>query len=495
MRVAVVGGGITGLAAAYGLSKAEGPRGVEVTLYEQAPRLGGKILTERVDGFILEAGPDSFLTSKPEALALSRALGLGEDLVGTGPDRTVYVLSRGRLHPLPEGLALVAPTRILPFLRSGLFTLPEKARIGVELLLPPRKVDGDESLGAFVRRRLGQAALDRIAAPLLAGIYAGDADALSAQAAFPQLCQWERRHRSLILAGLAQQRRGATRQARPADRPAQEGDGGPPGAASVFLSLAGGMGELVAALLAALRGRVQVLRGVAVARIAPPAGRELAYTLHLDDGRVLRADGLVLTVPAFAAAGLLAPLSPAAAAALRQVPYASTAAVTLAYRRDAVAHPLDGHGFVVARDEPLAITACTWVSSKWPHRAPPELVLLRCYLGRAGADAIVGADDATLVDTARRDLRAVMGLDASPRLVHVVRWPRAMPQYLPGHLDRLAAIEAALAPLPRLALAGAGYRGVGVPDCIRQGQEAAARVLAALVPRPGTAPAPLTPTR
>jgi oxygen-dependent protoporphyrinogen oxidase len=496
-HVVIVGGGIAGLAAAHALATDERGRaaGIACTLVEAEDRVGGKLRTEVVDGCLVECGPDSFLATKPWARDLCVALGLQDRLVGTRPGRGVYVAYRGRLRPLPDGLALGVPTRPSALVRVGLLSPGEALRAAADLVLPRRAATDDEPVGRLLRRRLGAAVVDRVAAPLLAGIYAGDADALSAQAAFPQLCQWERRHRSLILAGLAQQRRCATRQARPADRPAQDGDGGPPGAASVFLSLAGGMGELVAALLAALRGRVQVLRGVAVARIAPPAGREPAYTLHLDDGRVLRADGLVLAVPAFAAADLLAPLSPAAAVALRHVPYASTAAVTLAYRRDAVAHPLDGHGFVVARGEPLAITACTWVSSKWPHRAPPETVLLRCYLGRAGADAIVGADDATLVDTARRDLRAVMGLDASPRLVHVVRWPRAMPQYLPGHLDRLAALEAALAPLPRLALAGAGYRGVGVPDCIRQGQEAAARVLAALVPRPGTAPAPLTPTR
>jgi oxygen-dependent protoporphyrinogen oxidase len=249
----------------------------------------------------------------------------------------------------------------------------------------------------------------------------------------------------------------------------------------VFLSLAGGMAELADALVAALRKHARVLPGTAVTRITLSGARGAGYALHLSDGGVLGADALILATPAFVAADLLAPLVPAAAAVLRGIPYASTAAVTLAYRRHDVAHPLDGHGFVVARGEPLQITACTWVSSKWPGRAPPGIALVRCYLGRAGAEAVVAADDATLVETARRDLRTVMGLDAVPRFAHVVRWPRAMPQYTPGHHDRLAALEAALAGLPPLALAGAGYRGLGIPDCVRQGQEAAARVLAHLL--------------
>lgn len=455
MRVAVVGGGITGLAAAYGLAQAEGLRAGEVTLYEEAPRLGGKILTERMDGFLLEAGPDSFLTSKPEAVALSRALGLGEELVGTGRDRTVYVLSRGRLHPLPEGLALVAPTRVLPFLRSRLFTLPEKARIGAELFLPPRTSDGDESLGAFVRRRLGQAALDRIAAPLLAGIYAGDAEQLSLEATFPLLRDLERRHGSVI-AGMLARRRVAP---------------GADGRLPLFATLRGGLDRLVDRLGAALEG-VEVRTEAGVGAIAREGS---GYLLDLTTGERARSDAVILATPAFVTASLLQPLAPEAASLLRQIPYASTATVSLAFREGDLP-PLRGHGFVVARGEGRRITACTWASAKWPDRAPPGFALLRAYVGSAGDAAVLEQSDEEILRVVGEELYAAMGITASPVLRRIVRWPASMPQYTVGHLERLAAAEAALARLPRLFLAGAAYRGIGLPDCIRQGLAAAAAV-------------------
>ncbi|MDR7483312.1 MAG: protoporphyrinogen oxidase [Armatimonadota bacterium] len=483
-HVVVIGGGIAGLAAAHRLVSDARARdaGVTCTVVEADPRLGGKLHTEVVDGCIVECGPDAFLAAKPWARDLCAALGLADRLIATRPGRGVYVAYRGRLRPLPDGLVLGIPTRPDLLVRAGLLSPADALRAAADLLLPRAREAADEPVGRLLRRRLGAAVVDRLAAPLLAGIYAGDADALSVQATFPQLRQWERRHRSLILAGLAQRRTG-----RAADEHRQ-GDGAntPPGA-PVFLSLAGGMAELVDALRAALQHRAALLTGTPVVRIVRPDPREAAYALYLGDGRILRAQALVLATPAFVAADLLAGFAPAAAAVLRDIPYASTAAVTLAYRRAEVAHPLDGHGFVVARGEPVQITACSWVSSKWPGRAPPGIALVRCYFGRAGADAIVAADDATLVETARRDLRLVMGLDATPRIAHVARWPHAMPQYTPGHLDRLAAAETVLAGLPHLALAGAGYRGVGVPDCIRQGQEAAAQVLAQIALRPGAA--------
>lgn len=489
----VVGGGIAGLAAAHRLVTDAQARaaGVTCTVVEAQARLGGKLQTDVVDGCVVECGPDSFLAAKPWARDLCAALGLADRLIATRPGRGVYVAYRGRLRPVPDGLALAIPTRPDLLVRAGLLSPADALRAAADLFLPRGREAADEPVGRLLRRRLGAAVVDRLAAPLLAGIYAGDADALSAQATFPQLCQWERRHRSLILAGLAQRRASRAAQAR---RP-HDGAGAPAGA-PVFLSLAGGMAELVGALRAALQHRAVLLAGTPVTRIVRPQAREAAYALHLGDGRVLRADAVVLATPAFVAADLLAGLVPAAAAVLREIPYASTAAVTLAYRRADVAHPLDGHGFVVARGEPLQITACTWVSSKWPGRAPPGVALVRCYLGRAGDDAIVAAADATLVETARRDLRAVLGLEAIPQVAHVARWPQAMPQYTPGHLARLAAVERALADQPHLVLAGAGYRGVGIPDCIRQGQEAAAQVLARIVAGPAAAGhAPVTPVR
>jgi oxygen-dependent protoporphyrinogen oxidase len=461
-HVVIAGGGITGLAAAHALltdPRAHG-RGITCTVVERDGRLGGKLQTAHVHGCLIETGPDSFLTAKPAAADLCRTLGLGDRLIGTLPGRAVFVASRGRLHPLPDGLAMGVPGRLLPILRTTLLEPAEKARLGLDLVLPRSRPAADESVGALIRRRLGGAAVERLAGPLLAGIYAGDADALSARATFPQLLEWEATHRSLILGVLGQRRNGRTRE-------------GP-----LFQSLVGGMGELVQALAGALGGTT-LTTGRAVSELVPGGGP--AYTVVLDDGTRLSADAVLLATPAFIAADLLAPLVPAAAAHLRRIPYASTASVTLGYRQAAVRRALPGHGFVVARGEPWQITACTCLSAKWPHRAPPDLVVLRCYLGAAGRDAIVERDDTELVRAARADLRAILALDAEPVFSHVTRWPRAMPQYLPGHLDRLDLVAAAMRALPRVALAGAGYRGVGIPDCIRQGAVAARSLLTALV--------------
>jgi protoporphyrinogen/coproporphyrinogen III oxidase len=459
-HVVIVGGGISGLAAAHALTAGPDPQ-IACTLVEEDRRLGGKIHTEHIQGCVVEHGAESFLASKPWAASLCRSLGLGDRLVGTRPGYPVHVAWRGRLHPLPEGVALGVPTRVGALARSSLFSPREKLRMALDVILPRGRAV-DESVGALVRRRLGEAAVDRLAGPLLGGIYAGDPDQLSAQDTAGQLVAWEAQSRSLILAGLTHRQR---RSAAP---------GTPP--SPMFLSLSGGMGEMVDRLTAALHGTA-VLTGrrvIRVRRLPEPSSR--GYAAILDDGTQLEADGLVLATPAYAAARLLDPLAPAAARRLRAIPYVSTAAVTLAYRRQAVRHPLEGNGFVVARGEPLHITACTWVSSKWPGRAPEGLALLRCYLGAAGREAVLQETDQRLLDLVRADLRATLGVEAAPLFASLARWPMAMPQYTPGHLARVEAIERELQSLPGILLAGAGYRGIGVPDCIRQGSEAAHRL-------------------
>lgn len=481
-HVAIVGGGVTGLATAHALALDQRARelGVRCTLVEQEPRLGGKLLTERIGGCLVEAGPDSFLATKPWAANLCRALGLGGHLIGTLPGQPVYVAFRGALHPFPEGLALGVPSRIAPLVRTRLLSPLEKLRVGCDLVLPRRRESTDETMGAFIRRRLGDAVVARLAGPMLAGIYAGDADALSLRATFPQLLDWEAGHRSLVMAAMARRKQMAA---------AASGSPSP-----MFLSLTGGVGELVEALVAALGGPggndiTRLVTGRSVVRLVPRVERGRAtYSLHLDDGGTIIADGVVLTVPAFASAALLEPLAPRVASMLGAIPYVSTAAITLAFKRQEVRHPLVGHGFVVARDEPLEITACTWVSSKWPRRAPPDLVLLRCYLGAAGRESVLEGDDGRLVSLVRRDLRSTLNLDASPVFARVARWPNSMPQYLAGHLDRLDAIGTELQSFPNLAIAGAGYGGIGIPDCIRQGTAAAGGVLDRLAVQPTAAP-------
>lgn len=460
----VVGGGIAGLSAAYALSQPDGPP-VACTLVEADSRLGGKILTEQADGFVVEGGPDSFLSQKPWGIELCRKLGLEDRLIGTNPDRRrTFVYSKGRLEELPEGLALGFPTRLGPFLRSGLLSWPGKLRLGAEIFVPRRLEESDESLGGFFRRRLGREALERIIEPLMTGIYAGDADQLSIRATFPRFPDMEREHGSLVRSMLGARRR-------------QQASGmGEIARWTPFVTLQGGLSELVQALTGRLSAvTVRLGRRVTAVR---SCGTAQGYEVLVEGEEPLKADAVVLATPAFGAAGLLEPLDATVAGMLGAIPYASTATVTLGFRRAGFSHDLDGYGFVIPRIEGRALLASTWSSSKWSHRAPAGSVLIRAYLGGAGREAALERSDRELVELARADLRHVMGVTEEPVMARVFRWPRAMPQYLVGHLDRLAAIEERLARLPGVFVAGAAYRGVGIPDCIRDGLDSAERVRA-----------------
>jgi len=514
-HVAIIGGGITGLAAAYFLQEAARERGrpLAITVLEASHRLGGKILTERVDGYCIEAGPDSFLARKPWARQLAERVGLGEDLVPIDPrHRRTFVLKDGQLHPIPEGLFMFVPLTLGGLVRSRLFTPWGKARMALEPLVPKGPA-GDESIGAFVSRRVGKEALERLAEPLLTGIFAGRAERLSIMATFPQLKEVEQRAGSLWR-GLRRGRRPSGSHAAAAagghGRGGAEGSGAPTGAAknpvsggedsggSAFLALRGGLESLVEALVrrmdavrlrtglrvtglsAASGGAPPETRGNPAASPQAPAGAPGRYTLTLADGTSLDADVVIVTVPAFAAAELLAAVCPEAVPHLKGIRFVSVTTCALGFDRADVDHPLNGSGFLVPSREGRAITACTWVSSKWAHAARPDQVLIRCYLGRDGEQRVMELSDGEVVELVRRELRELMGLAAVPRLARVYRWERAMPQYEVGHLDRIAELERALARHPGLLLAGASYRGVGVPDCIRQGQLAAEQALALL---------------
>jgi oxygen-dependent protoporphyrinogen oxidase len=461
-HVVVVGGGIAGLAAAYRLTRLEPP--VAVTLVEASPRLGGKIVTERADGFAIEGGPDSFLSAKPRGIGLCRELGLEHHLQGTTPRRRrAFVLRRGRLHDLPEGLSGLVPTRLGPMLRSGLVSPRGKARLALDYVLPPRRDDEDEALGAFVRRRLGREVYENLVEPLMAGIYAGDGERLSLAATFPQLRDGERAHGGLIRGVLAAKRRGAA-------------SGVGPGARPAFVAPQGGMATLVEALAERLEtAGVRTLLGAEVGRIdgeeGPRSGR---YRVRLAGGEEVAADAVVVATPAFVAADLVAGIDPSLATELASIPHASSAIVSLAYPRDVVTHPLDGHGYVIPRVEGRAALACTWTSAKWARRAPDGFVLLRVFVGRFGRDEAVAGSDETLIRLARDEVGDTLGIAPTPSLTRVHRWRHGMPQYVLGHPDRLAAIERRLQVLPGLALAGNAYRGVGLPDCIASGEAAAA---------------------
>lgn len=455
--VAIVGGGIAGLAAAHALAK----RGIPFVLVEAGPGFGGVIRTERCGGFLLEGGPDSILAQKPEGIALCRELGLGDRLVPTNPDRrAVFVLHRRRLHPLPEGMMLAVPTRIVPFLRSGLFSWPGKLRMGLDLVIPATATNGDESIASFLRRRFGREAVERVGEPLLAGIHAGDPERLSIRATFPRFAELEARHGSLV--------RGMWAAPRPAP-----GAGTAP---SAFYSLAGGLVELVDALVKRL-GAGQLVQDAAVTSLARK-GR--GYRLGLAGGEGVEARAVIVAAPAPRIAPVLAPIAPEAAKALLAIPFASSATVLLGFRREDVAHPLDGYGVVVPRTEGLRTGACSFFSTKFPGRAPEGHVLLRAFLGGARDPGVLALSDDELVDLARREMGPVLGLRGAPAMARVFRWPGATPQLEVGHLDRMAEVERSLAEAPGLFLTGAGIRSTGIPDAVADATRAATAVAESL---------------
>jgi protoporphyrinogen/coproporphyrinogen III oxidase len=471
MKLLIVGGGIAGLAAAHRAVEwsREHDRSLDLTLLEAADRLGGTIQTERREGFLVECGPDSFLSEKPWALALCRRLGVEGRLVRTDDRfRRTFVVFGGRLHPLPDGFQLLAPTRLRPFLASRLFSWSGKLRMGLDLLLP-RGGDPDESLGAFVRRRLGAEALERVAQPLVAGIYTADPDELSLRATMPRFMELEQRERSLILA--------MWRAARRAPGVAAGSSGA---RWSLFVTFAEGMDEMIRVLATRLPPSAVRLKE----RVAEISRSGTGWRVATAGGAVVEADRVILAPEAHQAARVVRHLDPALAHLLEGIPYASSATVTLAYRREEIAHPLDGFGFVVPHREGRPIIACTFSSVKYPGRAPDGHALLRVFLGGALQEAILGESDEHLVATARAQLEELLGARGEPRFVRVARYPKAMPQYHVGHLARVDAIERRLARHPGLALAGGAYRGVGIADCVRHAEEAATRALDVSSPRP-----------
>jgi len=458
VKVAVVGGGSAGLAAARRL-EATLPE-AELVLLEASDRLGGKIFTERADGFVVEGAADSFLSRKERGVGLCEELGLGGELVGRRPENARTFVRRGAdLHSLPEGLTGLIPTSLDALASSPLLSEEGRARMAEEPDLPSAPPGADESIASFMTRRLGREAYDSLVEPLVTGIYGGDGELLSLEATFPNLRALEIEHGSL-LRGLQ----------------AQPGGESPHPA---FLSLSGGMDTLVTALAGSLE-RTKVALGTAVLGIASAGA---GYAVGLASGSI-EVDGVVLSVPAFVAAEILRDLDRELAEAHAEIPYSSSAVVTLAFREGDVRRPLDAYGYVVPRVEGSDVLACTWTSSKWAGRAPEGFVLIRVYTGRYGQRDVTGLDDGELVSLARDEL-ALVGIEAEPHFVRIRRWPGGMPQYVLGHPERLERIDVALAEHPRLAVAGAAYRGVGIPDCIRSGEETAEAVARALARVPG----------
>jgi protoporphyrinogen/coproporphyrinogen III oxidase len=460
-RIAIVGGGISGLAAAFALERRRlTGSDLEYFLFESSSRLGGTLRTENVDGCVVEAGPDSFLTEKPWAAELCRTLGISDQLIGSNDaERKTYILTRGRLEAMPDGLMFMVPTKILPTALSPLFSWTTKFRMAREWIHPPKPVDRDESVAAFVERHYGTEMVDRLADPLLSGVYGGEAASLSVRAVLARFAEMERTHGSLGRAMLA-----ARKKSRRASATA------PP----IFTSLKNGMQQLVEAVIARLPP-ASLLVNTRVESIRPEADG-WKIDLHSEAGaRSESFDGVILAVPAYTAGGLVKNFASELATELVGIGYTSSIAIGLGYDGEVRRLLPPGFGFLVPRSEGRLLLAATFVHNKFSYRAPADRALLRCFFAGAGAEKVWGRSDAEIVDLVRQELSEILGLRAAPRFARVFKWKSAMPQYGVGHLERMERIERLLA-FPKLALCGNGYRGIGIPDCVREGEEAAERV-------------------
>ncbi len=455
-HVVVLGGGISGLAAAYALTS-DAPRGTRVTVVEASDRLGGKLRTDEFMGRPVDCGADAFLARVPGGVALAESLGLTSALISPA-SQTAYVYAGGRLRALPPGTSLGTPVRLAPLAKSRVLSPIGLARAALEPLLPGDPLDGDVAMGDLIARRFGRQVRDRLVDPLLGGVYAGSAAAMSVEATSPDVARAARESRSILL-GL---RRTA---AAPASGP-------------VFHSFAGGMSVLVNALAEALHAADVTVR--LRAQATELARTNDGWRVRIGDERglsstsgELHADAVVIALPALPASRLLRGVADAAASELAAIEYASVGIVTLAYSRQVVTIP--GSGFLVGARERRVTKACTWMSHKWPHLAG-DVDIVRCSVGRAGDNDALRRDDGDLADAVHQDLRDIMGLRSLPVSYRVTRWGGALPQYAVGHLDRVRRIETSISAQPGLAVAGAAYRGIGIPACIESGQRAAARI-------------------
>ncbi len=468
--VAVLGGGITGLAAAYVLTKARrAGASIETLLIEAGPRLGGCIKTEQADGFVIEGGPDSFLTEKPEAAALARELGLGDSLVGSNDaGRRTFILHHNRLITLPDGLMLLVPTKLWPVAVTPLLPVGSKLKALAECWTRPSGNPGirpDESVADFVTRHYGRAMVENIADPLLAGVYGGDSARLSVRSVLPRFREMEMKQGSLTRAVL---------QARRARRREAVGRSGtmPP----MFMSLKGGLEYLVKRLTQEIDPGGVHLNQLVIA-LERPGIDARRYAVRCEGGSSYQADAVILALPPRASGLLLDPLDPALGAQLLSIPSTDAITVALAYGPEVRAKLPDSFGFLVPQAEKRRILACTFVHRKFDDRVPPGLALLRCFLGGARDPEAIKLDDGELVRIVRGELHNILGLSAEPILVRVSRWPEAMPQYEVGHYKKLETIQQHLETLPGLFLAGNAYSGIGISDCIRTGRVAAEQAL------------------
>jgi oxygen-dependent protoporphyrinogen oxidase len=492
-RVAVLGGGIAGLAAAYTLARArQAGAPVEELLIEAKNRLGGVIRTEHLEGFVIEAGPDSFLAEKPEAAALARELGLGDSLIGSNDSqRRTYILHRSRLVPLPDGLMFLVPTRLWPMVTTPLLPLSSKLAMAAELFASPPSEsptrDSDESVASFVRRHFGSSMLENVADPLLAGVYGGDSGALSVRSVLPRFWEMERKHGSLTRATLRamRQRRKARANTSGNAQPDSAGTGAAPRSAlPLFMTLREGLEQLTEKLAQHLdKTRVLLGRRVAAIELAPggpdgPADScSRRYQIFCEGGATFDADAIVLAMPAHECSRLLSSLQPTLSGLLSEIPYSSSMTVSLGYATGTPEHLPPGFGYLVPRQENRRLLACTFVHRKFNHRAPPGKALLRCFLGGSRDPEVLNLPDQEAVALVREELKEILNFSFEPLFYRVHRWPASMAQYPVGHAERVRRIQGQLENIPGIYLAGNAYSGIGISDCIRTGKAAAQKII------------------
>jgi len=471
MNIVIIGGGIAGLAAAHYLEKKalESRKPTKITLLEAADYWGGKIKTVIEDGFVIEGGPDSYLVTKQWMRALCRELGLDKELHGTSQEHTeTFVLHKGELTSIPNGLTMTIPTEFGPLLKTKLLSLPQKARMGFDFIIPPKQSNEDESLAGFISRRLGRATYDNLIGPLLSGIYAGDGDRLSLKSTFPILREMELEYGGIIKGALALKLKRAGMAKKRANGSKA------PNPRSIFETHKGGLSIIVDALVDSFNSRgVQLILNTPVERIEKSGA---GYTVYKHDGSSMQVDAVVITAPAYAAAELLSDVSPDLAKELEQVEYVTTATVTLAYQKKDLP-ALEGYGYIIPQNEESRALACTWTSTKWEERAPEDYALLRVFVGRIQDAEQLPEDEAVLIKMAKDEVLQTMGIEIEPERSWVFRWEKAMPQYNLGHPERLERIEAIMREYANLVLAGNGYHGIGLPDCINSGIKAAEKLI------------------
>lgn len=495
-KVAIIGGGITGLSAAYAIKRAQ-DQGAEVDylVLEKSPRLGGKIQTERTeDGFVIEAGPDSFISTKPWIFELAKKLDCEEKLICSNDElKKTYILVKEKLRELPDGVMMIVPTKIMPFITTNLFSWPGKLRMAMDFVIPKKKETGDETLASFVKRRLGKECLDRLADPLVAGIYSSDPEIMSLEATFPILLQMEQKYGSLTRGMIAAMK---SRHKSPSQG-ANQGGGNARVAASpqagasgsqrtLHMSFRGGMQDIIDEVCAVL-DKEKILIDAEVLKVEEVKGAdgESTYKLHMAGGEVIEADAVILASPSNDTANIIKDIDKQMADVLDEIPQVSSATVSLVYRKKDVKHDFRGFGFLVPLVEGHKIKACTWSSSKWSGRTPSDdYAVIRVFMGGARTQELAFLPDDEMKAIVKSEIKKIMGIDAEPVHIWIFRWPAAMPQYTMGHLERLEKIDERVATHPGMFLAGGSYRGVGIPDCINSGTRVAEEAISYLIFNP-----------